>query len=357
VAAGTPCIANGSACDGMGVCSPTFAVVRVGLGAAVLTNASTDVFVEERVLSGGALVIKANNPVVLPTSPNGSNRALTLAGNASSEGNLSLSANGSYLTLAGYDAGPGLASVGTSDSMLVNRVIGRIDASGSVDTSTRLDAAFSAQSVRSATSVDGTAFWVSGNGNNLSGGVHYTLLGMLGSVQIAAAPNTARFCHVQGGQLYGSAGSAPYTNVFTVGMGTPTAPPQTSTSLPGMPIVSGPTPYSFVFFDRNPLVAGFDTLYVADDRTPANGGGIQKWTFDGMTWTLVTTFNNGITTGARGLAGLVTGNDVTLIATTTNGNANSVVVFVDDGGMSPMATVIATAAMNTVYRGVALSPK
>ena len=95
------------------------------------------------------------------------------------------------------------------------------------------------------------------------------------------------------------------------------------------------------------------TLYVADDRA-FPGGGIQKWTFDGTTWTQVNTFTNGATTGSRGLAGVVTGNNVTLVATTTN---SKLIVYVDDGSATPVGTVVATAALNTVYRGVAISPK
>jgi hypothetical protein len=113
------------------------------------------------------------------------------------------------------------------------------------------------------------------------------------------------------------------------------------------------SPYAFAIFDRNPNVPGDDTLYVADDRG-FPGGGVQKWTFDGTIWTLVNTFTSGATTGSRGLAAVVTGNNVTIVATTTN---SKVIVYVDDGSAVPPGTVIATAALNTVYRGVAISAK
>src|SRR5262249_51215077 len=150
--------------------------------------------------------------------------------------------------------------------------------------------------------------------------------------QVLAAPNNARFVHIFGGQLFGSASSGTFVNVFTVGTGTPTTTGQTATPLPGMPTsgAPAPSPLSFVMFDRNPAVPGLDTLYVADDRALASGGGIQKWTFDGSTWTLTNTLKQGITQGVRGLAGLVTGSNVTLIATTAAASANTVVVFVDD---------------------------
>jgi hypothetical protein len=56
----------------------------------------------------------------------------------------------------------------------------------------------------------------------------------------------------------------------------------------------------------------------------------------------------------RGLAGLTTGNNVTIVATTTN---SKVVVYVDDGSMSPTGTIATTAAANTAYRGIAFSPQ
>ena len=43
---------------------------------------------------------------------------------------------------------------------------------------------------------------------------------------------------------------------------------QAATSLPGMPTVDA-SPYGFALLDRSQAVAGVDTLYVADDRSPA----------------------------------------------------------------------------------------
>jgi len=147
--------------------------------------------------------------------------------------------------------------------------------------------------------------------------------------------------------------------VFSVGTGLPTTAGQTATILPGLPTASGPGALSFALFDRNPGVAGLDTLYIADDRTLATGGGIQKWTFDGTTWTLVFTFGtaNGLTVGARGLAGLVTGANVTLLATAASASANIVYSLIDDGSGTTTATTLATAPTNTAYRGVAFSPR
>jgi len=352
VADGTSCTAGGGQFCYAGACEISFVVVRVGDGSGTLSSTAAAVFLEQRALSGGLL-----RTVPLPIAASGANQPFTLAGSSTSEGNLTLSANGAYLVLAGYAAVPGTTNVNTSASGTVNRVAARANASLALDTSTLFNAAFTAQSVRGAASSDGSAFWVTGNGNTASGGAWHILLGVTGGTQILTVPINSRFCGVFGGQLYGSSGATPFVNVFTIGSGLPTAAGQTATSLAGMPITAGPSPHGFALFDRNATVAGLDTLYVADDRATASGGGVQKWTFDGAIWTLAATFNSGLTSGVRGLAGLVTGANVTLLATTSQGLPNTVVRFVDDGSATPAATVLATVIANAAYRGVAFSPR
>ena len=105
-------------------------VVRVGTGAATLTSVATAVFLDEYT-PGGTFV----QSVALPIVASGSQKALTLAGSAATEGGLNLSVNGHYLVLGGYDAAPGLLAVSTTAASTVNRVVARIDANGNVDTS------------------------------------------------------------------------------------------------------------------------------------------------------------------------------------------------------------------------------
>ncbi|MBI5534687.1 MAG: TonB-dependent receptor [Deltaproteobacteria bacterium] len=335
-------------CTGACVSEITFRVLRVGDGSAALGGAATAGFVEPRKLSDGSL---AGAIINLPVAVSGANQPLTLAGSSTSEGSLSRSADGRYTTVAGYAAVPGTAGISGTTSAVNNRVVGRIDAAGTVDSSTRFDVAFSAGNIRGAATSDGTGFWAHGSNS----GVWYIPLGTTGGTQIMAAPANIRVDHIFGGQLYGSANTGTYVNVFTIGTGLPTSGPVTATSLPGMPTASGPSYYSFALLDRIPGVPGVDTLYVADDRAASSGGGIQKWTFDGSVWTSSPTMNGGLTVGVRGLAAVLTGANVTVIATTTE-TANRVVAIVDDGSANPPATVLATAATNTAFRGVAISP-
>ncbi|MDI7267661.1 MAG: hypothetical protein QME96_06675 [Myxococcota bacterium] len=339
---GTACTdGGGQFCRG-GACLPaTVIVIRVGVGSAALGSAATPVFLEQRNLSGVLL-----RTVPLPTAVSGTNQPLTLSGSATSEGNLTLAATGAFLALAGYAAEPGVAGIAATTASAVNRVVARVNVDFGVDTSTRFATAFSGGNVRGAATSDGSAFWATGSAS----GTWYIPFGTTGGARILATPGNARFVHVYAGQLYGSSGSGTFTNVFTIGAGLPTTAGQTATSLPGMP-TSSASPYAFALLDRNPVVPGVDTLYVADDRSAASGGGVQKWTFDGTTWTLAATFTGGLTVGFRGLAALVTGADVTLVATST-ATPSALLLMVDDGSPTPAATTLAAAAANTAYRGV-----
>jgi len=129
-------------------------VVRVGDGAAALTGNATAAFLDEYT-PGGVLV----QSIPLPTLASGGNQPLTLSGTATSEGFIALSQNGMYLTLGGYAATVGTATPQTSTAAAVNRVIGRIDLLGNINTTTSLGDAYNGSNIRSVTSSDGVNFW------------------------------------------------------------------------------------------------------------------------------------------------------------------------------------------------------
>jgi hypothetical protein len=321
-------------------------VTQVGDGSAALSNASTAVFVQKFAVSGGSPL----STIALPTVGAGANLPLTNSGTATSEGFLALSSNGQYLTLGGYGVAPGTASIASTESGAVNRVVGRIElSSGAVDTTTAFaDGSFSQNNIRSVVSTDGQKFWVGGNGTPAAnGGVRYATLGSTTSAQITSSPTNIRVVKIFDGQLYASTMAGAFRGVSTVGVGVPEAA-DSATLLPGFdPATNSPqSVYDFWFKDDN-------TLYVADDRSAASGGGIQKWLFDGAAWSL--SYTLGVGTGARGLAGAVDGENVTLYATTTQNAANNLVAIVDSGASSTFS-VLASAPANTAFRGVAYVP-
>ena len=124
---GFSCSQNGGrTCDGVSACVLTVSLVRIGTGAAALANTSTATFIEERKLDGTLV-----STVALPAAE-GPSHAFGLSGTATSDGALSLSADGRYLIVPGYNSPAGTAgNVVNTASTAVNRLIARIDASGS----------------------------------------------------------------------------------------------------------------------------------------------------------------------------------------------------------------------------------
>ena len=332
-------------------------ILRVGDGTAALASVATAVFIERRASTDGTTRAATLN---LPIAMSGSNRPITLSGTATSEGSLTRSPNGRYVTLAGYGAAPGLASVATSAAATVPRVVARVDAMGTIDTATPLGVGFGGGNVRGAVTVDGTSFWVAGTGS--PGGIQYQPFhGASDPVSVVAMPSNVRTVGFFGDRLYGAASTstpAPgFYGVFSVGTaGTQPTTETPATMLPGLPTASGPSPYAFVLLDRDTAVAGVDTLYLADDRSIASGGGVQRWNFSGTTWTLGPTFNIGISSGVRGVTAWGDGPDVVIAAVTAE-STSRVVLFRDRPGLPTTAAFpVASAPANTQFRGVALAP-
>ena len=331
-------------------------IARVGAtgSTSALTSAATDVFLDEYTLAG--LLVQT---VVVPNAITGNNRPLTASGSSTSELQLTRSVDGHALALAGYGAVPGTAAVAATATTAVIRVVGLVGADGSVDTSTNLGPAFSGAAVRSATTVDGSSFYVAGSGPSTGSGsgIQYVPFAGFTPTQINTTPVNNRVVNIFNGNLYLSSGAPGFLGLSSVGTGLPTSGPQTVTLLPG-PVDggTGASPYAFYFADLSTTVPGVDVVYVADDRSTVDGG-IQKWSLVGSTWVF-----NGVITGTtvalRGLNGSVTGTTVSLIAT----SATALYVVADNAGYNvvPSATVlpaaVATAPTNTAFRGVALAP-
>jgi uncharacterized repeat protein (TIGR01451 family) len=317
-------------------------VYRVGNGAAALSAAATAVFLDEYT-PAGTLV----QSIAMPTTDSGANQTLTAAGNSTSEGFLTRSADGQYLVLAGYDAPVATTSPAATTSAAINRVIARVSASGTVDTTTALTDAISAGNPRSAASTNGTDLWISGTSGG--GGIRSATLGATTSTLISSTPTNLRALNIFGGQLYVTSMSTTF-RMATVGTGLPTTGSQTITNLPGLDSTNVNGPYGFFFADLNAGVAGNDTLYIADESSNI----IRKFSLVGGTWTA-----NGTIASAtvRGMTGTVSGSNVTLYVTN---NGTTINTMTDTSGYNAAITgtlsLIATNATNTAIRGIALAP-
>ena len=220
--------------------------------------------------------------------------------------------------------------------------MGRYDWQNGGFAGVRITDAYSANNIRAAASDDGTHFWAVG----ANSGVRYTTLAGGATTQLSTVPTNLRYVNIFNAQLYVSSASGSNIGVNTVGNGLPTAAGQTTTLFPGFPLTAGLSPYDFY------LTPDGNTLYVADDRAVASGGGLQKWTKgSGGTFTLTYTLTTNLASGLRSVArGADVGGNPVFYA--TDAAALSNLVTITDTGASSTFTVLATAATNTAFRGV-----
>jgi hypothetical protein len=325
-------------------------VEQVGNGAAALSTSSTAVFLDEYSPTGTLV-----QSIALPTGVSGTQQALTESGQATTDGMITLSPNGHYLTVPGYDTGTGTANVASSNAATVNRTVGVVTANGIVDTTTHA-AFFSGQNFRSAVTTDGTSFYVGGTGSGSDKGV--LLLPYQGSSTTLINTAASDGVSIYNNTLYSSTTAGSDTSIVQLGT-TGTLPNSSAslTNLTGLPIgTSNPSPHQFVIFNES----GTQVAYLADDK----GAALTKYELVGSTWTA-----EGIVgTGAQdwtGLTGSISGTTVTLYATMLNGDSTSggaatFVSLVDSSGaggtLTATPTLLATAGTNETFAGVAFAP-
>ncbi len=380
-------------------------------------NQATPITLDELTTAGtlvGSLVLPQTSSVVNGVTES----AISGEYGSSSEGSLELSADGHSLVIAGYGVNAatyntggasvyGNAALAQSTSIqggsytAVTRVIADINGNGTVDTSTALYNVFNTNNPRSVATVDGTSFYVSGQGvkGDTTQGLFLAQDGASHATAIDTADDT-RTVEIYNGQLYVSQdskqpSSGGTSNVSTVGTGLPTGA-STETPLPGISqhvlLANGDgnavnnSTGTVNLSPENYFFANATTLYIADGGNPkqlGNGdGGLQKWSLVGSTWQLDYTLTAGLnlqsnsiadpgaggqgTTGLIGLTGTVVGNTVQLYATNaTIGDLNQTYVFgiADALGDTTAAqafgetfSTLFTAPADTNVRGIAFAP-
>lgn len=312
-------------------------VFRIGSVGAALTNAATAVYLDEYNAQGGLV-----QTIALPTVASGSNYALVGAGTSTSEGILNLSTDGKYLLLGGFNAVLGTAGV-SSSSAATARVVGRVAADGTVDTSTILS---TSADIRSVASTDGSSFYV-----GTSTTTYYEALG--GTTATSIVSQNSRDVEIYGGQLYYTTASA----AGAVGTGLPTTSGQTAVPLT-FSVSPGSNLGDFYLADLDGA-PGADTLYVVDSTN-----GLEKYSLVSGTWvknSAVKTLADGTSiTGYEGLTVSVSGSTVTAYITTPT----RILSLVDTAGYNQAAS---STSLNSVvdhttgytgqaFRGISFAP-
>jgi hypothetical protein len=319
-------------------------VYRVGDGSSTLGNSAVPTFLDEYTPLGTLV-----QSIALPTSASGSNKRCVLSGSSVSEGQLTRSADGRYLTFGGYDAAVGTASVGSSTSAAAARVMARVGSDGAVDTSTTTTA-FSGNQIRGVVSNDGSQFWATGG----NGGVQYASYGGTSSSQINTATGAStnnRCINIFGGNLYISSGSTNLRGVGQIGSGLPTTNGQ------GMTVFQGPNTASTSSSPYDFILASANVLYIADDSAVAGVGGLQRWDLSSGTWTKTQNWVPGNGGKIRQLTSTTdgSGNNVLYMTVVDSSNVTTIQSLTDVGGTSTF-NVIATGSALTAFRGIEFAP-
>ena len=316
-------------------------IYRVGTGAAALSTAATPVFLDEYT-TGGALVQS------IPVASSGP-AAMTAVGNATTEGIMTPSVDGSRLVFTGYRKDAGGANPSGDAALVTGRVVGMLSLDGTVDTSFAVTDV--SGTIRSAVSYSATGPAYLG----ASSAVRYISDLSSAAVSTAVDARNSRQVVLSGGILFASNGSTAITaKVQSYGP----APTALTVPTPVVTLNTGDAVNGIWFADLNPGIPGDDTLYSLS--TVANQ--LVKHSFDGATWTQSGSLSLAGTVGISNLTGVVGPSGVDLYLTTGGTSTTSSTLYsLNDAsgyGAAPSGTlnVLATAGANTAFRGIAIMP-
>jgi hypothetical protein len=274
--------------------------------------------------------------------------AFSAVGNATTEGILSVSQDGSSIIFTGYNKAPGGTSPSGDTYGTTPRMIGSLNlASGAVMTySIASDGGVTTANnvIRSATSTDGhSAFWVATDKRvSYIGSPTAT-----GNATTQIDPRNSRQVLLRGNRLFASNGSTTSAARLQSYGDLPTGATSPSTVVP---LVSGDIFNGFALFDLSDTVAGDDTMYVLNP----GAGKLAKYTYDGSAWTASGT----ITSAALD----ITGNEgedgsVSLFLTGTAGLQSVTDASGYNGALSGTLTTILANPSNEAFRGIAYIPE
>jgi hypothetical protein len=348
-----------SSSDAAPITPGNLVIYRAGSGTNALGNTGNDVFLDEYTTAGSLV-----QSIAMPAT--GTGTKLITAGNATSEGAMSISSDGTWIGFSGYNSTiPAGSSISAATSAIVPRVAGLFNTTTGSYSLTVTGTWFSASSPRGVVTTDGNKIWAVG-GN--SGVVNGTVDGGSPFVASGTTATTAsigtniRTIGLYGNELYTSAATG---TIPTVGQlaGSPliNGLPTASTFLPNIPRQGGSpvtSRYGFTFLDTNPAVPGIDTMYTVDDS--ATSGGLWKYTLDlSGTWNPSGSIT-ALTGALRGVAGGIAGSDVQLYMT---GSGNTLWKYTDTAAATSVLsgtlsafTSIAIASGSTAFRGISLVP-
>ncbi len=355
--------------------SGSLVVERIGTGTATLTSAATQISILE-VTTAGSLT----QTIILPS---GTSDPQTDSGSATSNGYLNT--YGGFVSVPGVNAALTTASVAGLNS----KVNSLLDSTGSVATRTLFPVGgpsgttpgtpagvspFSGNNYRSSIATSGSTFYGVGtsSGSPSTGGAWYFDGSAFTQVSSTATgqPTNLRVVEIYNNQLYATSAASTGYGIWSIGSGLPTTAGTGTVATMAINTGTGGA-YGFAMFSTGSQGAGvLDLAYIADDRTTV-GGGLQKWTLSGTSWSnswslLVgasgtSTLQSGTGVGFAGVRGLAGTYDsvfgTSLYATTTETSNNRLISIFDTGTTTPSTyTTLQSSGSNFAFRGVDFSP-
>ncbi len=329
------------------------AVVQMGTAAQPAGSDGEPVSIVQFTTAG----VQVGTPLALPST--GANAFIL--DNSATEGFMSLSGNGEYLVLGGYNTNIQTSSLAGFTATNVPRAVATIDGYGNFALPVTNTNIYSTYNIRGAVS-DGINYWTTGSGPSTSSGTSpgnngIDYLGTAGStvsirVGLTGTGNE-RCLNIYNNILYVSTGSVTHGIWAITDQNYSTPPTDTQTNAPvnTLPMNSSSGPYDFVFNSAGTIA------YVAED----NLGGIVKFTYNGTAWvsnytiSALTPGAPAADTNAEAVTADFTQNPPVIYATTGEGVGDRLIQIVDNGPTSS-ATLLATAPAGTIYRGVRFVP-
>lgn len=336
--------------------SNRLAVVRVGSGSAITNNQTSAVFIDEY-LSSASNQTSPSYSIPIPTTTTGGNLRLTSIMRSSNttfqaEGMSSLSPDGNFLAIIGYDQ-----AIGGTVNDATTKVVGIVDAQGAINTSTTLTGRSPARAAIAL--AGGTAVYSS----ILQAGI---LLSTIAGTQTQVNSNVsnARSFTIFNNRLYCANNSKdiPFFNALPTTTGTTTTG---NITLPDITNVN-----QIVLFDADGDGTP-DLIYAANDGASLVDAGLYKFKLENNVWVSKGSIKIvGVTDGLRSITGKATGNDIELYAVTwgnlptgSTSTRSSLLKIVDQDantslidGTNNAPELLATAPANTIFRSVSFTP-
>jgi len=337
------------------------AVLRTGNGAIRLHLKQSPVFIDEF-----APDRFNNGPLITVAIPTNGPDAMFFNGHAATEGMLSRSSDGHFVTFAGYGGVNLLQESGTPSLLDIGRAFCAVDASGKTRTIIYEQyGGTEKMNPRGAVTDGSNHFWSCGNA---SGTAYYDASGSGGPVIFIAVPDS-RQVKIINGTLYTTLNGPDgvFLGVpsgifsFVDGSGDPAPLPDSPKTKLNL-VLQADKDYS--------KIAGFDLdpqgtiAYTADSVK-----GIQKYIKTDGQWKFAYNFSipQNIPAAANHEAGCFgltvdfTGSAPIIYATTTEGydgcvNSNRVVRIIDTGASAQVMTIAQAMSTETAFRGIAFTP-